>query len=223
MAVPISCAMCPSFVAADAMPGKYGRSIGAPFCQRFGTVLGKPDFTDQQNRSLRESTATGCAEYGNPAPSEPSRDFYVMLPDPMLRDMSRISEPKKNACSSCGMCQNFVGEAAVVAETGWTSGLCAARGMLVLSNKQSVTARNCEYRQFGTPRTSIGGLNFDLRYEAGAGTSAVNPTRAYFNQKREGFIEPSEYPTDKPVSEGEATAGIRAWRKVEDPEGTGGA
>jgi len=95
--------------------------------------------------------------------------------------------------------------------------------MLVLSNKQSVTARNCEYRQFGTPRTSIGGLNFDLRYEAGAGTSAVNRTRAYFNQKREGFIEPSEYPTDKPVSEGEATAGIRAWRKVEDPEGTGGA
>lgn len=214
-----SCRFCPSFVPEDQVVQVWGRSIGAPMCRRFGTVLGKPG-DEAQSRAIQKQVAEGCPSYLEAAPSGIGYDTTVMLPIPELRDPSNIDDQLKSACTSCGMCKNFVREVVIAGETGWTSGACAAKGKLLLSNRLVQEARGCEYRQVGPNRSTMGGMMFLPEYESGFGSTRVDPAASYFANKKV-FVEPADYPTDKPVNEGEIAAGIKAWRKVVDPDGSG--
>jgi MoxR-like ATPase len=191
-------------------------------CARCGTVLGRPDLPASQELKLQQHIADKCSSYGEPKPSVPGRGHIVMLPDPSVLGAT-IDPNKQTLCSSCAMCENFVKEDVVANEIGWTAGLCAARGKLLMSNRLTYEAKDCEYRQFGTPRSTTGGMTFLPEYEEAFGSTAVNPVAAYFNAKAGGIVEPGDWPTDKEVTEGERTAGIKAWRKVEDPDGNGSA
>lgn len=216
---PKSCVTCPSFLQADQVPDKFNRSIGSPVCGRYGTVLGRPGFSQAQETAIQTQIGTACPKHGEPMPSQPDYQMYVMLPIPELRDPANINDSMKNACTSCAMCSNLVSEATVVSETGWSAGLCSAKGKLILSNRQSREAQDCDFRQFGTPRTTTGGLHFSPEYSDTFNSSVVTPTQVL--AEAASMVEPSEYPTDREVSEGDTTAGIRAWRQVFDPEGTG--
>lgn len=216
-----SCKDCPAFLAPHEVPNKFGRSFGSAMCARYGTVLSRPGVPDSQNTKVQEAIGSKCNKWGDAdLPPEPGRKHYVMLPDPTT--VGRTADPtKQSACTSCAMCVNFVPESKVVEELGWTGGLCAARGMLLMSTKYNQIARNCTLREFGTVRTTIGGMQFLPEYEESFNSGAISPTAAYFKAKAAGFVEPSEYPTDKEVSIEDETAGIRAWRKYDDPEGSG--
>lgn len=215
-----SCRSCPSFLQASQTVSKFKRSIGAPMCGRYGHVLGKPGLKAAQESKLQEHFANRCDAYGEPLPPLPvDVKLMVVMPDMMARTADR-SENAQNACNSCAMCKNFVKEDAVMDELGWTSGLCAAKGKLILSNRQIAEAKGCEYREWGPVRETTGGLHLLPEYEE-AFAIPGDPVRAFLKSRKEGAVEPSEYPTDKEVEPEEAAAGIRAWRKVEDPNGSG--
>lgn len=217
-----NCSQCPSFLTPQETLQRLGRSTGAPMCALFGTILGKPNHSDSQNIKLRREVAEACGAYGEPRPTggTPS-PAVVMLPDPELRDLDKIDRLKKDSCTSCNMCSNFIQESAVVNETGWSAGLCAARGKLILSTRMTEEATDCDYRQFGQTRSSIGNPQFLPHYADDFGTAVVTPAKIL--KDREEFVDPSVYPTDKEVTAGEEAGGIRAWRRIEDPEGTGNA
>jgi len=190
-------------------------------CGRYGHVLGKPGLPPARESALAKHFATNCPSHGEPLPPLPiEQRLQVVMPDLDTRDTSDRTAVEQDNCVSCAMCKNFVRDDIVADELGWTAGLCAAKGKLILAHRQTYEARECEYRWWGPIRPSTGGLHLLPEYED-AFQATVNPVAAYFKKKREGLVEPHEYPTDREVTEEESRDGIRAWRKIVDPEGSG--
>lgn len=217
---PKSCLTCPSFMDAATSVQRFGKSTGAAVCAEYGIPLGKPDLKPAQTDKLARHFAKDCQHYGQqPTPGSPAeRRFLVVLPDMDARTAD-ASVDDKTRCTSCAMCRNFVRDDVVATELGWTTGLCAAKGKLILPNRQTYEARDCDFRRFGTIRSTTAGLHLLPEYEDAFNLS-VDPVNAYFKNKGK-FVDPQEYPTDKPVSTAEEAAGIRAWREIKDPEGSG--
>jgi MoxR-like ATPase len=151
-------------------------------------------------------------------PLPEDKRFAVALPDPDARKPAE-SEMLRQSCRTCASCTKFVGEQYVADELGWTAGICSAKGKLILSNQQTYEARDCEYREWGIIRKTTTGLHLLPEYED-AFQLNVDPVRAYFKNKGT-LVEPHEYPSDKEVTVEEMEHGIRAWRLVPDPAGSG--
>jgi hypothetical protein len=219
--IPKSCATCPSFLITDEqVVSRFRRNTGSPMCGRYGTVLGKRSFNEGQKKKLWEEKAEACPSYGHPMPAQPEYKHDVMLPDPTVRDPNNIDGNLQDACTSCAMCSNFITESAMVRETGWKAGGCAAKGKLILGGRHAMEARACPYRQAGPNRENTAGLIMLPEYDDSFGASTANPVVAYFQQKQT-HIEPFDWPTDAPVTPEDEAEGIKSWRKVEDPDGSG--
>lgn len=215
-----SCTNCPSFLQPDASVSKFKKSIGAPICGRYGIPLGKPGLPKVQADKVAKHYAQKCDSYGEPLPAVPKEErLQVTLPDPDALVILADDEPAKQRCSTCAMCKNFVKDEAVAEELGWTTGLCAAKGKLILPNKQIFEAKRCEYRAQGQIRRTTEGLHLLPEYEEAFAMNA-DPVRAYFKSKGN-FIDPSEWETEKEVTDKDRQSGIRAWRRVIDPSGSG--
>jgi MoxR-like ATPase len=215
-----TCKNCPSFLEAVDTPSKFKKSIGSPMCGRYGTVLGKPGLKPGQEEKIQKAAAINCDAYGEPLPPTPVRnDHLVVLPDLDARVETDASDPKVANCQTCATCRNYVSDGAVVNDLGWAAGLCAAKGKLLMPTRLVYEARNCEYRYFGPVRQTTLGLNLLPEFEDAFNLN-VNPVNAYFKSTKN-FVEPHEWPTDKPVDDEDKAHGIRAWRVIKDPEGTG--
>lgn len=218
--IPKSCADCPALLLAPVVVNKFGKNIGAPVCGRYGHVLGKPGLPSSKEQQLFRHFAERCDAYGEPMPAAPlDKKFRVIFPDMDAIDPENIDEDKKNMCSSCLGCKNFVPPQDVATAFGWTEGLCAAKGKLILANRMTYEARNCEFRQFGSPRHRTADLTLLPEYDdAFAMTS--DATRAWF-KSQSNFVDPSAYETDKELTAADIESGIQAWREIADPAGTG--
>ena len=212
-----SCLECPSYLTSDQNISTFKKSLGSPMCARFGIVLGKPGLPSRQQDRLARYNAERCSAYGEPKPPLPiEKRLTVTLPDMDARTNTEGSTGSNN-CSSCAMCKNYVPPQIVAGELGWTLGLCAAKGKLVLS--QALDARDCEYRDWGSVRNSTLGLHLLPEFEDAFQTN-VDPINAYFKNKGK-LVEPFDYLTDRPVEESDQAVGIRAWRRILDPDGSG--
>ena len=210
-----SCAYCPSFLKKGDAQKKFGKNIGSAVCGRYGTVLDSPKFTEtNQTKKLQEHIASSCPSYGQPLPYRPEFKFEVSFPD--LDELNKGLDEDKKLISNCAACKFFIPDETVAQELGWMAGLCTAKGKLILPSRRVAEAKECEYRQFGTPRSSTDGVV--LLPEYGESYAVVDPIKSYF-EAQESIIDPSVYETDKEVTEEDAALGIRAWRKVDD--GTG--
>lgn len=216
-----SCHDCPSFLTSADTIRTFGKSAGVPMCGRFGHVLGTTDMTANEMKKVAEKTAEGCGDFGRPRPATPSSaSFAVMIADPdSLTELGDL-DPRKTLVTNCAMCKNFIPDDKVQETWGFTAGACTAKGKLILSNRKSDEARACRYRQHGEVRRDVTGLQLipilNRAVAAGVPASVGGLTR-----DADSIIEPSLYPTDKEVSDDEKADGIRAWRKLVDPEGSG--
>lgn len=216
------CSACPSFLQKDEVKSKFKRSVGAPVCAKYGHILGRPGLAATQEEKLQRHFATKCDSFGDPRPPLPAeKKMLVALPDPQFR-VSQVGTSEHDASNSCLTCRCFVREDVVATELGWTGGLCAARGKLILGGQFAAEAKDCEYRAFGTVQTSTSGLHLLPEYDD-AFQMSVDPVRSYFKKKSDEFVDPTEYTTDKPTTDADEAAGIRAWRLVPDPDGSGRA
>lgn len=210
-----SCLNCPSYLTAQEGAAFFRKSIGTPVCARYGKPIGRIGSNKQATDTLAKHFAATCPGYGMSRPAVPDYDrasFQVVLPDPVVIG----SKPNdQGLVSTCAGCKNYVTEETVAVQLGWTTGLCSAKGKLLLGNRLTLEARDCEYRSFGKVRNDTSGLTFLPEYEEGF-AGAGDPVRA-FMKARANFTDPTEYVTDKPVSEEDSQHGIRAWRAVLDP------
>lgn len=211
-----SCSDCPSMLppAAQGRPGVYGKSLGVNVCGRYGKVLGRPGDPDAQT-AFMQRTAEGCSAYMVPADGITwKRDFTVALPDPTV--LASTPDPtSQSAVTNCTMCKNYTKPATVVTELGWPTGMCRAKGELILQNHTVEAAMGCEYRDFGSPRDEINNLIFLEEYKEGFFTKSEEKklaTKALDQQ------DPREYPTDAEVGEKQQAAGVRAYRRVVNPD-----
>lgn len=212
-----SCATCPAFLSEQESPSKFKRSIGSPICGRFGIPLSRPDDDPANAEARAKHFAKGCGAHGQPMPPVPvEKRLEVALPDPVHRTELPDSASEKAACKSCAQCVHYVRPDAVARSLGWTMGLCSAKGKLVLTSELTREANGCPWRQWGPVRTDTAGVQ--LLPEYGDDFAAASVFEAFRINREKQAVEPSEYETDKPVSESERADGIRAWRKVQDPE-----
>lgn len=207
------CTDCPSYLSPDQVPGWFKKSTGSAMCGRYGYVLDKPSFEPRQTAKLQQYLASKCDSFGEPRPGAPLKyDLYVAMPD--AETIGREpDEVKQKACTTCGMCRNFVRDDVVARELGWATGMCAAQGKLILPTRQVYEARDCSYREAGLVRTSLHNITLLPEYDDDFGS--LDPIKEFF-LKRESAVDPSEYLTDREVTETENEAGIRAWRRVTD-------
>lgn len=209
-----SCFSCPSLLRSDDS-SFFNKSIGTAVCARYGKPIGRINSSIRETEAIAKHFAKNCDSYGEPKPVTPDWSkarFMVTLPDPDV-----FAQPKNapELVNSCNGCRFFVREDVVAKELGWTTALCSAKGKLLLANRYTLEARNCEDRDFGAIRSDTTGITYLPEYEDNFFGSA-DPVRAYA-KAQEAFVDPTEYESDKPVEVEEHEAGIRAWRKIIDP------
>src|SRR6478736_5777101 len=135
----------------------------------------QPGEEPARKSALAKHFATNCPSHGEPLPPLPiEQRLQVVMPDLDTRDTSDRTAVEQDNCVSCAMCKNFVRDDIVADELGWTAGLCAAKGKLILAHRQTYEARECEYRWWGPIRPSTGGLHLLPEYED-AFQATVNP------------------------------------------------
>lgn len=208
-----SCLDCPSFLTTVDAAGKFGKSIGSAQCARYAYPLAMPNATNEANRRTAEMLAENCPGYGRPAPVRPDDiRTEVALPDPGARIELGDLDPKKSVVKTCAQCANLINEELVEAATGWTASVCAAKGRLIPANKKKEEATGCQFRRPGrAPTVMLGNILPAWQAPKSVAAKAADAE----------FVEPLEYPTDREVTPDEEAKGIKAWRELKDPEGSG--
>lgn len=219
-APPPSCLNCPSMLDTGEATAFFMKSLGVPMCARFGKPIGSAKSTDKQRVDVAKALAKNCSEYGSPRPQGgpdwPNLTFAVAMPDPeVLRFNQRRQQDLVRSCSSC---EHLVSASTTLREVGFAAGLCAAKGKLILDNRQTFEGRNCDMRSLSTVGNTRGIGSIMLLPEYSADFALSSDPVKYHQAQMQNFVDPTEYPTDKPVTPDEELSGIRAWRLVEDPE-----
>jgi MoxR-like ATPase len=218
-----SCRTCPSYLAKSEVSGMFGKSIGAPMCARLGKVLGGPDILPVAEEKLQSTIAENCSAYGQPRPVSPQGYLQteVTLPHPVAVAAGPSSEDERQYVNSCNNCKFHIPENEVMEKHGWAAGLCAATGRIIIPGRQSREAKDCEYRTYGAWQDDVDKMHVIPMY-AEAKAYDPSPLGRWKLAREKGLvIDPREYPSDADVSDQDRASGIRAWRRVEDPNGTG--
>jgi MoxR-like ATPase len=217
-----SCMTCPSYLSTtEQVVSKFKKATGAPMCGRFGKVLGRPGATEEQLKKIATHYGSNCSSHGEFLPPLPTEfDLRVVLPDPSAMNELPDDDPKRQHCATCASCTKFVPARIVAEQLGWSTGLCSAKGTLVLPHREAFEGRTCGMRAFGVVRNSTAANRLLPEFEDAFNLSS-DPVVTYFKQAAGPLVEPHDYPTDKDVSPAETAQGIRAWRKFTDPAGSG--
>lgn len=208
-----SCLNCPSLL--EPTEKFFNKSVGVKVCARYGKPIGRITSSVQEVENIARHFASTCPDHGRNRPAVPDWEratFQVTLPDPATIG---AGQNKPELVNSCAGCQHFVREDTVAADLGWTSALCSAKGKLLLANRYTLEARNCDIRSLGRVRTETTGITYLPEFEDNF-IGAADPIKA-FKKNQANFVDPTEYETDKPVSDDDSDHGIRAWRAVTDP------
>lgn len=221
MAEQKSCLTCPSRLTAEEAGQFFRKSIGAPMCAKFGHVLGRPGLKPPQERILNEYFAEGCDQHGHP---RPARTPNVVQAQVAIADYTVVgdkpTESQQRSVNSCLGCTNYVTPQVVMEDFGWGTGMCAAKGKLVLANRYRDEAKNCEYRSGGYNRQNTINMPLIPIYEQ-AFNHDPSPVGAFLARGGAPLVDPTEYKTDKEVTSDDQKYGVRAWRRIDDPHGTG--
>lgn len=217
-----NCLNCPSLLKpVEAVSTTwFNKNIGAPMCARFGKPIGSAKSTDAQRSDIGKAIAKTCSKFGEPRPATVNwldTDFRVAFPDPEAVRFNQKRSPE--LVRSCMGCEHFVREDVVAKELGFMSGLCSVKGQLLLSTRYTFEARHCDLKS-----AALNGVRLDLNnimmlpeYELDF-TLSTDPVKYHEQQKKLGIPDPEDYTTDREVTTDQENTGIRAWRRVVDPE-----
>lgn len=226
-----SCKNCVNFIETS--------QFGVPICAHYGKLLGKNSADERVNGAIALHIGTKCGSFqehtegvthrkvdidkdvviapiGVPAPEVMDRRLKIMNGD--------IPRKQPMACSRC----EFFIMPTAAEFLGFTNGICSARGLVLPSTAHLREAKSCMFGNDGAPRTSTAGFMLHEDYDdkvviasvaaavrAGAATGTFNPYKFTGDHWT--------VTSDKTVTEQDAANGIRAWRKIEDPDNYGPA
>lgn len=218
-----TCLTCPSYLKPSEVAGVYRSSTGSAMCARYGKILSRPALSDEQNEQTQIAIAGTCDSHGKARMNgvkAPLEKTEVMLPDPKLFFTKPSSgDPSHTRVTNCQMCTNYVPSDVVRRETGWTSGLCSAKGKLILDSRAKNNAEGCDAKLFGPVRRDISDLSLLPEYEDEFALAA-DPIKKHFANLKAGIVDSQMYETDSPVKPEEVKRGIKAWRRIVDAEDT---
>lgn len=201
-----------------------GQPIDSGYCLAGRGPTSLPFATREERAATGEMKAKGCSSYVNASESKkdvrdlpwPTTTPIVAMPDPKAVELSESREKPKlaGALKNCMSCPFYVKPDRAVEAGLWNVGICGARGIMIPNNMRANIARDCEHFDVGNrdPET-ITRMVFLPEYDTTARVAS-----AVESIERE-YVDPQDYPTDAEVSEKDAAMGIKAWRKIDNPEG----
>lgn len=212
-----SCINCPSYVAAEDTAAVFGRNLGVPACKRFGSLLGRPGLDDHDTSTLHQYMAMTCGGFGLPAPANAPEQPAMKIFEPDERVVTEAAMAPTDTLINCRNCKNCVGQVAVKRETGFPFEACLAKGKIIIQARKE--CQGCPFAQKGKPQETLGGINFLEHYETGFKL----PTDQVISriQGTGATTDPSDYPTDRELTDSDRENGVRSWRRLTDPEHTG--
>lgn len=219
-----SCLGCEHRLTADQAAIKFRKGLGAAQCAMYGHVLSKPGLKPIQEALIAKHFAKDCPSFGTPrtetVTDEPNMTVAIADPKVVLAGESSIEQ--KNGCSNCRECANFIPPEVVKANFGWTFPLCRARGELLNPNRLTSIARTCDWRRPGVQSNQVDTVFLAPIYDEAFG-AGLDPVAAFMKRQRDGgsVLDPRDYVTDKEVTPAWSKLGVRAWRRIEDPSGSG--
>lgn len=221
-----SCLTCPSYLKPDEATRFFGKSIGAPMCARFGKVLGEAELLPLAEKMIADNKAEDCSGYGKKRPVEGPEYLETNVAAPMVGAVSEedATPDEKAAVTTCHNCMFYVPDHEVNKEYGWSAGLCGKTGRLLLGNRLRKEAEACDVKKYGQwDRDKMPMENVVLIpiYKT-ARDYDPSPLGRWKKERAAGtMVDPVDYESDLPVSDDERELGIRAWRRIDDPHGTG--
>jgi MoxR-like ATPase len=184
-------------------------------CGRFGFVLGKPGMDENELSTVAMHYASSCDDWGVEIPEKPvSITPRVTTPDLDVLTGGKTSE----AVTTCTKCVNCIPALTVGEEFGFPQDLCKAYGELILDPRSK--ALDCPYAASASGTVSGRLDNIELLPEFKVGFSLADYVIEAAMESMTAD-DPRTYVTDVPVSQADADRGVRAWRKITDPDGSG--
>lgn len=218
-----SCATCPSAMSDLQLRSATGKGFGGAGCAKKMLPLNLPIAPQKVRDRTAQHIAKNCDEYGKPSEgidplaSEAAIEWgpvFLPAPNPKVGP-----PPLGGRVTTCQGCAHFVGASEVADATDWQSGACLAKGKLLLIDRLSKYARGCD-KSAPLDRSNPGSLDLVKMW-------FPEYTRRFGEKDKEKMAakqrstDPLHWPTDREVTGADKELGIRAWRKLEDPEGFG--
>lgn len=219
-----SCLTCPSCIHAADVPVHFKKAVtNADVCLRTGNILSRPGQSDSENERIKIEFAAKCPMYGEAQPAKAPAFLTAQVgigdPEVIGRMASMVVDPADRP-TTCAGCANFIPSDVIHTELGWNLGMCSAKGRLLFAKNMTDEAASCGVGLKGTPRDNTVGVILFPEYDMQSSLVGVSVSRSSgprdYNKDR---VDPRTYVTDKPVTDDDRDACIRAWRRVIDPEG----
>lgn len=185
-------------------------------CVRYGFVLNAPRQNEAAAQDALIHIASKCPSYGESRPGTPVT-INTRVVDPSEDVIA--AGPQNQLVVNCHGCVNAVKADAVHDRWGFGVPVCKAKGVLILNPVEE--SKGCQWASPGTPTTQLYDLELRdyLRDDFIHGAPAVGPVSLIANGNL--HDDPVSYNSDAPVDPEDAADGIRAWRKLTCPYGTG--
>jgi hypothetical protein len=208
-----------------------GKGFGGPGCAVKQIPLMLPSAEQKVRDRTAQHLAKGCESFGKPAPAidaavaeAPIEWGPVFFPNPnpnvgFTTLTPGLGTTGPRTITSCQGCAHFVSPSELADKTGWAAGACLAKGTLLLMDRLSKYARSCD-KSAPLDRAFPGTLDHVKMW-------FPEYTQRYGEKNKEEMAakqrstDPIHWVTEKEVTANDRAQGIRAWRKIEDPEGFG--
>lgn len=221
-----SCVGCPSFLPDGPKVAEFfGTRTTMDHCARFGHILGHDSMHPRQADGLRKARAANCHSYGLPAPRGPVWEQVnpsVTLPTREAMSVEVSAGDERDRVDGCRECVFF--NQAEPARRGWQGvGICSSRNELVFKEQSFEKSQRCgsalQHSRFAD-NFRARQLDMEMRLIpdlVDAFYKVMTPLERWRDSQKN-FVDPTEYPSDRPVFQEDLDRGIRAWREVVDQE-----
>lgn len=221
-----SCLTCPSMLDATEATNFFGGGTSGPMCARFGTPLGSSTTTPVTTKMIADKVGAGCDSHGKPKPIGAPEYLKTQTMVPHISALTRPEqdddEENRSAVYSCRDCVFYIQPGLMAQKFGWSAGGCGKTGRLLLQNRLATEAKACDVKVLGSHVVADTDNMHLLPLYNEAFTYDPSPLGRWKKNRENGnSFEPSTYAGDAKVSAEEAKSGIRAWREVIDPSGSG--
>lgn len=223
-----SCLGCPAKLDNVAQRTATGRAIGGPTCGIKMIPLSRPGGPEQ---ATFKHFAKSCDSYGkeinlNEKAKTAPIVYQIAMPDPNAKQPEDWQSENVPACNTCA---NYIPPGITKRLTGWSAGFCRAKGELLLEDRLTKYAIDCSKRKYQHPSERLD----EMRANSGAGINIILLPEydMYFGKKKpvdlaaihaaNMRVKPSEWVSDRTVTESHKRLGIRAFRRIQDPRAYG--
>lgn len=219
---PRTCKKCPSFLADQKQRDTMGTDVSGPICAiRMLPLIMPRQPTDAQNRAMSH-VASDCSHFGKDVDLKVMPNEYAPTLNVGMDKVAINSVADDQTNARCSDCVHYVRSQEVQADTGWTASLCKASGGLMLDSRLNFYARSCgTFKRRVGPAPRSGNLSSFVFFPYFSNTFGKVDAAAAYRKAVKEQLHPSQYPTDREVTASQKARGIRAWRKITDPEGYG--